>query len=44
VSSPNPGGSGNVLEGVRTTSSTNMWAVGTYNKGTGFRTLALHCC
>lgn len=42
VPSPNPGGPdhANLLYGVRASSASNIWAVGT----TGGFTLALHCC
>ncbi len=43
-SSPNPAGSrrGNELSAVAATSASNAWAVGTYNNGTAYQTLAEH--
>ena len=40
VASPNPGASGNLLDGV-TASSTGAWAVGTYAKNGAYNTLIL---
>jgi hypothetical protein len=43
VASPSPGRSGESdLFGVRAVSATNIWAVGTYIFGAGFKTLVLH--
>jgi hypothetical protein len=46
VPSPNPSFSENGLGGVAATSSNNVWAVGDYRSvsGTGYLTLAVHCC
>ena len=44
VKSPNPGGSAqnNDLSSIAATSTTDAWAAGEYDTGTGTRTLALH--
>jgi hypothetical protein len=40
--SPDPGGSFDILYGVRAVSATSAWAVGTFEKGSALRSLVLH--
>ena len=45
VPSPNPGSTGNLLNGAGASSATDIWAVGEYNNSAGIgRAFALRCC
>jgi hypothetical protein len=44
VTSPNPGSGDNFLAAVAASSTSNLWAVGTFGDGGPGLALVTHCC